>query len=294
MLKEIHEQPEAAIDALRGRVDFDSLTTTLDEIPYTGSELAEIDRVVFLGMGTSLNAAMVGRNWMESFARLPAEADNASEFRYRDPAVGPRTLVVSVSQSGETADTLAAMEEARRKGARQLTLCNYGGRAIHPRGGRLAAVARRPGDWRCVHQDVRVLAARALPSRAAPGQQTRRAAPATYARAHTRTGRRARPAGPSCGRRRPLHETGGQVLHALQLPVSRTRGQLPARHGGRAQAQRAELHPRRGLPGGRDETRPHLAHRREPARRRARPKRRPVRQDGRQRQRGPHTRRRRS
>ena len=125
MLKEIHEQPEAAVDALRGRVDFDSLNTTLDEVPYTGAELAEIDRVIFLGMGTSLHAAMVGRMWMESFARIPAEADNASEFRYRDPAIDRRTLVVSVSQSGETADTLAAMEEAARRGARQLTLCNY-------------------------------------------------------------------------------------------------------------------------------------------------------------------------
>ncbi len=127
MLKEIHEQPEAAVDALRGRVDFDRLTTTLDEIPYTDAELAEIDRVILLGMGTSLHAAMVGRMWMESFARIPAEADNASEFRYRDPAIDHRTLVVSVSQSGETADTLAAMEEADRRGARQLTLCNYAG-----------------------------------------------------------------------------------------------------------------------------------------------------------------------
>ena len=127
MLKEIHEQPEAAVDALRGRVDFDKLTTTLDEIPYTDSELAEIDRVILVGMGTSLHAAMVGRMWMESFARIPAEADNASEFRYREPAIDRRTLVVSISQSGETADTLAAMEEAARKNARQLTLCNYAG-----------------------------------------------------------------------------------------------------------------------------------------------------------------------
>ena len=127
MLKEIHEQPEAAVDALRGRVDFDGLTTTLDEVPYTGAEIVEIERVIFLGMGTSLHAAMVGRMWMESFARIPAEADNASEFRYRDPVIDRHTLVVSVSQSGETADTLAAMEEAARRGARQLTLCNYAG-----------------------------------------------------------------------------------------------------------------------------------------------------------------------
>ena len=127
MLKEIHEQPEATIDALRGRVSFDTLKTTLEEFPFTDEEVADIDRVVFVGMGTSLHAAMVGRMWMESLARVPAEVDNSSEFRYRDPAIDRRTLVVSVSQSGETADTLAAMEEATRKGARQITLCNYPG-----------------------------------------------------------------------------------------------------------------------------------------------------------------------
>ncbi len=127
MLKEIHEQPEAIIDALRGRVSFDTLKTTLEEFPFTDEEVADIDRVVFVGMGTSLHAAMVGRMWMESLARVPAEVDNSSEFRYRDPAIDRRTLVVSVSQSGETADTLAAMEEATRKGARQITLCNYPG-----------------------------------------------------------------------------------------------------------------------------------------------------------------------
>ena len=127
MLKEIHEQPEAAVDALRGRVDFDEMVTTLDEIPFTAADLAEIDRVIFVGMGTSLHAAMVGRMWMESFARIPSEADNASEFRYRNPAIDRRTLVVSISQSGETVDTLAAMEEAARGHARQLTLCNYAG-----------------------------------------------------------------------------------------------------------------------------------------------------------------------
>ena len=78
-------------------------------------------------MGTSLHAAMVGRHWIESLARIPAEADNSSEFRFRDPIVDESTLVVSICQSGETADTLAAMEEATNKGARQITLCNYPG-----------------------------------------------------------------------------------------------------------------------------------------------------------------------
>ncbi|HIM16642.1 MAG TPA: glutamine--fructose-6-phosphate transaminase (isomerizing) [Dehalococcoidia bacterium] len=127
MLKEIHEQPEAAINSLRGRVSFDDLKVVLDEFLISDADIARIDRVVFLGMGTSFNAAMVARNWMESLARLPSEFDNSSEFRYRDPVIDENTLVVSLSQSGETADTLAAMEKAQENGALQLTLCNYPG-----------------------------------------------------------------------------------------------------------------------------------------------------------------------
>ena len=127
MLKEIHEQPEAALDTIRGRVSFNRETINHDELPLTDDEIAEIDRVVFIGMGTSLHSAMVGRLWMESLARIPCEVDNASEFRYREPVIDERTLVVSISQSGETADTLAAMELAARYGARQITLVNNPG-----------------------------------------------------------------------------------------------------------------------------------------------------------------------
>ena len=127
MLKEINEQPEAVLDGLRGRVSFDRFEVGLEDVPFSEAEIAEFNRIVLVGMGTSLHAAMVGRMWLESLVRLPTEADNSSEFRYRDPVIDGRTLVVSVSQSGETADTLAAMEEAKRKGARQLTLCNYPG-----------------------------------------------------------------------------------------------------------------------------------------------------------------------
>jgi len=127
MLKEIYEQPETIIDTLRGRALFDTMSVDLDDFPFSDAEIQSFERVVLLGMGTSLHAAMVGRAWIESLARIPAEADNSSEFRYRDPVIDDRTLVISVSQSGETADTLAAMEEAASKGARQHTLCNYPG-----------------------------------------------------------------------------------------------------------------------------------------------------------------------
>ena len=127
MLKEIHDQPEAVMDSLRGRVSFDRSSVELEELPFSDEEIKSFNRVVLMGMGTSLHAAMVGRTWMESLARIAAEVENSSEFRYRDPVIDERTLVISISQSGETADTLAAMEEASRKGARQITLCNYEG-----------------------------------------------------------------------------------------------------------------------------------------------------------------------
>lgn len=127
MLKEIHEQPEAIIDALRGRVSFDDYSVDLEHFPFSDEELQQFSRVVIVGMGTSLHAGMVGRLWMESLAGIATEVDNSSEFRYRDPVIDEHTLVVSISQSGETADTLAAMDEAKRKGARQITLCNYEG-----------------------------------------------------------------------------------------------------------------------------------------------------------------------
>ena len=127
MLKEINEQPEAVTDSMRGRVSFDTNDVALEGFPLSDREIADIRRVVLIGMGTSLHAAMVGRSWIEALARIPAEADNSSEFRYRDPVIDRNTLVVSVCQSGETADTLAAMEHAAEKGARQVTLCNYEG-----------------------------------------------------------------------------------------------------------------------------------------------------------------------
>ena len=125
--KEIHEQPDAVLNAIRGRVSFDTRTINPEELPLTDSEIAAIDRIILIGMGTSLHAAMVGRLWIESMTRLPTEIDNSSEFRYREPVIDDRTLVISISQSGETADTLAGMDLASRRGAKQITLTNYPG-----------------------------------------------------------------------------------------------------------------------------------------------------------------------
>ena len=127
MLKEIMEQPQAVAGALRERVNFDRGEVELPEIPLSAKEIAELDRVVLIGCGTSLNAARVGRHLMERLGGLPAEAESASEFRYRDPFIGPKTLVVSIGQSGETADTIAAMQLVRDKGAKLVTICNSEG-----------------------------------------------------------------------------------------------------------------------------------------------------------------------
>ena len=127
MLKEIHEQPDAVLDTLRGRVQFDPPGIALPELAFTDEEMRRFNRAVIIGMGTSMHAGMVGRMWIESLAGMACEVDNSSEFRYRDAYMDENTLVISISQSGETADTLGAMEEAKRRGARQVTLCNYEG-----------------------------------------------------------------------------------------------------------------------------------------------------------------------
>jgi glucosamine--fructose-6-phosphate aminotransferase (isomerizing) len=127
MLKEIMEQPEVISKPLGGRLSFNPADVKLEGFPFTDAEVREINRGVLTGMGTSLHASQVGRFYMEALAGIPAETDNASELRYRAPIMDERTLVVSVGQSGETVDTLGAMETAARLKARQITVCNVEG-----------------------------------------------------------------------------------------------------------------------------------------------------------------------
>ena len=124
MLKEIMEQPQAVVAAMRDRVNFTGGRVTLPELRMSDAELANVRRVVLIGCGTSLNAAQVGRHLVERLAGVPAEAESASEFRYREPMLDDSTLVVAIGQSGETADTVAAMEEVRRSHAKLVTVCN--------------------------------------------------------------------------------------------------------------------------------------------------------------------------
>lgn len=127
MLKEVMEQPEALSDTIWSLGTLDPAELYLDDLGTARDRLAAVERVVLIGMGTSLHAAMLGQRYIEALAGVPAETDNASEFRYRDPVVGPGTLVISVSQSGETVDVLEAMNVARAKGALQITICNTEG-----------------------------------------------------------------------------------------------------------------------------------------------------------------------
>src|SRR6195952_5528771 len=124
MLKEIFEQPTAARETILGRVSQDSGTVFLEEMKLTEAQLAAVDRVTILACGTSWHSALVGKFMIEQLARLPVEVDYGSEYRYRNPIVGKKTLAVIITQSGETADTLAALREAKRDGASSIAICN--------------------------------------------------------------------------------------------------------------------------------------------------------------------------
>ncbi len=130
MLKEIHEQPRALRVCLRGRIDQRAGQVVLGGLNDHARDLARAKRIVFVGQGTALHAAMVGEYLMEDLAKIPTEVEFASEFRYRNPIVEEGTVVVAISQSGETADTLAALQEARQKGALGLGVVNVVGSTI--------------------------------------------------------------------------------------------------------------------------------------------------------------------
>ena len=136
MLKEIFEQPEALRNTIRGRLDRQGATAVLAGLGMPPRELAAIRRLVIVGCGTSLHAGMVGKYLFESLADLPASPEQAAEFRYSNPIVGPDDWVVALSQSGETADTLAAVRESIRKGALVSGLCNVVGSTIAREAGR--------------------------------------------------------------------------------------------------------------------------------------------------------------
>lgn len=127
MLKEIHEQPRALRDTLLGRISLDSGNIYLNDIKITEEEFKKFQKICIIACGTSLHAGLVGKFLFEKLTRLPTEVDYGSEFRYRDPIITKETLYVVISQSGETADTLAALREAKSKGASSIAICNVVG-----------------------------------------------------------------------------------------------------------------------------------------------------------------------
>ncbi|MFE7750815.1 glutamine--fructose-6-phosphate transaminase (isomerizing) [Streptomyces sp. NPDC057428] len=129
MLKEIADQPKAVADTLLGRID-GSGALHLDEVRIPPSTLREVDKVVVVACGTAFHAGMIAKYAIEHWTRLPCETELASEFRYRDPILDQRTLVVAISQSGETMDTLMAVRHAREQGAKVLAICNTNGSTI--------------------------------------------------------------------------------------------------------------------------------------------------------------------
>ena len=127
MLKEIYEQPSAARDTILGRVSLDQGQIFLEDLHVPEEALKALQKVTVLACGTSWHAGLVGKYLIEALAKVPVEVDYASEYRYRDPIVARNELAIAITQSGETADTLAALREAGRKGARSLTICNVVG-----------------------------------------------------------------------------------------------------------------------------------------------------------------------
>ncbi|OPX92054.1 MAG: Glutamine--fructose-6-phosphate aminotransferase (isomerizing) [Pelotomaculum sp. PtaB.Bin013] len=130
MLKEIFEQPKAIRDTIRGRITADNSEVVLEEVKMTPEEIKGLKKIFISACGTAYHAGIVGKYVIEKLARIPVEVDIASEFRYRHPIIEPGTLVIIISQSGETADTLAALREARRQGARVVAVTNVVGSSV--------------------------------------------------------------------------------------------------------------------------------------------------------------------
>ncbi|MBU0687699.1 MAG: glutamine--fructose-6-phosphate transaminase (isomerizing) [Candidatus Margulisbacteria bacterium] len=130
MLKEIHEQPGAIRKTIAHRVNVDSAKVHFDELNLEPKEIRHFNRIIFTACGTSWHAALVGEYLMERYAKIPVEVEYAAEFRYREPIVDDKTLLIAVSQSGETADTLGAVWEAKARGAKVISICNVVGSSL--------------------------------------------------------------------------------------------------------------------------------------------------------------------
>ena len=255
MRKEIHEQPEALRRALRGRLDERFATARLGGINLDARQLRSIRQVKFLGCGSAYYAGQMGAVLTEELARIPSDAEPASEFRYRNPVVDPDTLYVAVSQSGETLDTLMAVQELRRKGGQVIGAVNVVGSAIGRECGHGVFLHAGPEIAVCSTKALTNMAAtfallalllgrvRDMSAAVRPADRGRDARAARADRADP--GRR----GGDRRDRAPVRLGRAHVLH-------RPRPRLAGGPRGRAEAEGGLLRPRRGLSGGRTEARP--------------------------------------
>ena len=263
MLKEIHEQPRAIADTLRARLRLETSDADLEGFDIDAKKLR---RVVLLACGTSYHAGLVGKFLIEGASRIPCEVDLASEFRYRDPVVGPDDLVIAISQSGETADTLAAVKEARQRGSQVLAICNVVDSAI-PRASQGALYTHAGPEigvasTKCFTAQLSALALVSIYLGRRTGTLAAEAAnwmvqelssvPTKMSEALESLG--------------DMADLAAAVQGRQGLPVPGPRHQLPDRARGRAEVEGDLLHPRRGLRRRRDEARADRARRRRRAR----------------------------
>ena len=148
MLKEIYEQPQAITNTVSGRINLETGDVVLPEMKLSEQDFKAIDRIFIVACGTSWHAALVAKYWIEKYAQIPVEVDIASEFRYRSLIVNERVLTIAISQSGETADTLAGIRRAAKMGSRVITICNVVGSTMTREADGITLYPRRSGD-RC-------------------------------------------------------------------------------------------------------------------------------------------------
>ena len=246
MLKEIAEQPQAIADTLLGRLGAHG-ELVLDEVRLSDQELRDIDKIFVVACGTAYHAGLIAKYAIEHWTRIPVEVELASEFRYRDPVLDRSTLVVVISQSGETMDTLMALRHAREQKARVLAICNANGSTIpresdavlYTHAGPEVAVASTKGFLTqvvaCYLVGLFLAQVRGMKYEDEVVGDRRRPAPAAGG---GRRGARGHGAG---ARARPLP---GRREHD---PLPRPPRRVPGGAGGGAEAQGARLHPRRGL-----------------------------------------------
>ena len=184
MLKEIYEQPTAARDTILGRVSLDRGEIFLEDLHIPEETFRALQKVTIIACGTSWHAGLVGKYLIEALAQVPVEVDYGSEYRYRDPIIAKNEIAIVITQSGETADTLAALREARRKGASSIAICNVVGSMATREADGTVYTHAGPGDWRRLDKGVHVTAGGASAPGALHGPGARYAAAGRYPPAH--------------------------------------------------------------------------------------------------------------